>query len=142
MEVWHGIGPLFAVAEAEVHPALMLPFGLLLLCIAVMPFLHAQGWQRHHPKVAVGLGAVTVGYYLFFLHNTGRMLHVAHEYVSFIAFIGALFVVAGGIHIRVKGEATPRVNCLFLLLGAVTLTCCKCGCPAREKSVSRQSGCG
>ena len=44
----------------------------------------------------------------------------AHEYVSFIALIGSLFVVSGGIHIRVKGEATPRANVIFLLMGAVT----------------------
>jgi Na+/H+ antiporter NhaD/arsenite permease-like protein len=47
------------------------------------------------------------------------MLHVAHEYLSFIALIGSLFVVSGGIHIRVKGEATPAINCLFLFVGAV-----------------------
>jgi len=32
--------------------------------------------------------------------------------------IGSLFVVSGGIHIRVKGEATPLANVTFLLLGA------------------------
>jgi len=35
--------------------------------------------------------------------------------VSFIALIGALFVVSGGIHITVKGEATPFVNVVFYL---------------------------
>jgi Na+/H+ antiporter NhaD/arsenite permease-like protein len=33
--------------------------------------------------------------------------------------VGSLFIVSGGIHIGVKGEATPAVNCLFLLIGAV-----------------------
>ena len=41
------------------------------------------------------------------------------EYVSFIALIGSLFVVSGGIHINVKGEATPLKNVLFLFVGAV-----------------------
>jgi Na+/H+ antiporter NhaD/arsenite permease-like protein len=45
-----------------------------------------------------------------------RMLH---EYFSFICLIGSLFVVAGGIHLKVKGEATPRDNVVFLALGAV-----------------------
>jgi Na+/H+ antiporter NhaD/arsenite permease-like protein len=58
-------------------------------------------------------------YYLFGLHAYTRVLHVAHEYVSFIALIGSLFVVSGGIHINVKGEATPMTNVLFLLFGAV-----------------------
>src|SRR4029078_139646 len=48
-----------------------------------------------------------------------RMLHAGHEYASFIALIGSLFVVAGGIHIDVQGEARPLTNCLFLLIGAL-----------------------
>lgn len=45
--------------------------------------------------------------------------HTGAEYVSFIALIGSLFVVSGGIHINVKGEATPAGNVLFLLTGAL-----------------------
>jgi Na+/H+ antiporter NhaD/arsenite permease-like protein len=47
------------------------------------------------------------------------MLLSATEYVGFMSLIGSLFVIAGGIHITVKGEATPGINCLYLLLGAV-----------------------
>jgi Na+/H+ antiporter NhaD/arsenite permease-like protein len=103
----------------EPHPAMILPFALMLLAIALMPFIHLHWWERNFPKVAMGLGAITTIYYVFVLGNAGRMLHVGHEYVSFIALIGSLFIVAGGIHIDVKGEAKPWVNCLFLLIGAV-----------------------
>ena len=44
---------------------------------------------------------------------------MAHDYTSFIALIGSLFVVSGGIHISVKGEATPLGNVVFLFIGAV-----------------------
>ena len=47
------------------------------------------------------------------------MLHTAHEYISFIVLVGSLFVVSGGIHIGVKGEATPFANVIFLLAGAI-----------------------
>src|SRR5688572_4984148 len=110
---------LLAAATADPHPVMILPFALMLLAIALMPFINLPWWERHFPKVAVGLGAVTTGYYVFFLASGSRMLHVAHEYISFIALIGSLFVVAGGIHIDVKGEAKPWVNCVFLFLGAV-----------------------
>ena len=96
---------LLAAAVADPHPAMILPFALLLLAIALMPFINLHWWERYFPKVAVGLGAVTTIYHVFFLGNAARMLDVAHEYVSFIALIGSLFVVAGGIHIEVKGEA-------------------------------------
>lgn len=110
---------LLAASAIEPHPVMILPFALMLLAIALMPFVNLHWWEKHFPKVAVTLGAITAAYYVFALGNSGRMLHVAHEYVSFIALIGSLFVVAGGIHIDVKGEAKPWVNCLFLLIGAV-----------------------
>ena len=106
-------------AGVSPHPAMILPFALLLLAVAVMPFINQPWWERHYAKVALALGAVTTVYYVFVLGNGGRMLQVAHEYVSFIALIGSLFVVSGGIHIDVKGEAKPWANCLLLFLGAV-----------------------
>ena len=100
-------------------PWMTLPFGLLLGAIALAPLFCPDWWGRHYPKVAVGLGAITLGYYLFWLRAHVRVAHGATEYVSFILLIGALYVVSGGIHITVQGEATPRANCVFLLIGAV-----------------------
>ena len=114
--------PLLAVTLPDIpdpNPFFTLPFVALLLCMATMPLLLTKFWEHHYKKVAGGLGLVAVFYYLFGLHAGGRMLGVAWEYVSFIVFIGSLFVVAGGIHVRTKGEATPFHNALFLLGGAV-----------------------
>lgn len=98
---------------------MILPFGLLLGAIALAPVRFPNWWARHYPKVAYSLGAITLLYYLFGLHACQRVLHVGHEYASFIALIGSLFVVSGGIHINVKGEATPRSNTIFLFIGAL-----------------------
>lgn len=98
---------------------MMLPFAIMLLSIALMPFLRPLWWEHNYPKVSVSLGLFTAGYYVFVLRNHGHMIEVAHEYVSFIALIGSLFVVAGGIHIRVRGEATPWRNTVFLAVGGV-----------------------
>jgi Na+/H+ antiporter NhaD/arsenite permease-like protein len=100
---------------------MILPFGLLLAMIALAPLCFQKWWLRHYPKVAFGLGAVTLVYYLFFLPAAARhtVLETAGHYVSFIALIGSLFVVSGGIHINVKGEATPHVNVIYLFIGAV-----------------------
>jgi Na+/H+ antiporter NhaD/arsenite permease-like protein len=38
--------------------------------------------------------------------------------VGFMALIGSLYIISGGINIRVKGEATPTANVAFLLIGA------------------------
>jgi Na+/H+ antiporter NhaD/arsenite permease-like protein len=115
---------LIASASESVHSALpsygmVAPFALLLLCIALMPLFAAHFWEHHYPKVAVGLGLVTACYYLFVQKDWHPLHHAAHEYVSFMALVGSLFVISGGINIRVKGEATPMVNTVFLLIGAV-----------------------
>ena len=108
-----------ASAAIHPHPLMVLPFGLMLLSMATMPLLLPSFWGRSYRWIAVGLGSVCAAYYLFALGAGGRLLEVAGEYASFIIFIGALYTVAGGIHIRVKGEAKPWVNCLFLLVGAL-----------------------
>lgn len=100
------------------NPWMILPFGILLAAIALGPLINAAAWGKHYPKVAIGLGVITLGYYLFGLKVHLHVLGVAHEYVSFIILIGSLFVVSGGIHITVKGEATPWENVRFLLIGA------------------------
>lgn len=106
-------------ASLSPHPAMVAPFVLLLLSIALMPMLAGHWWERHYAKVAVGLGAITAGYYFFALHATTALAHAAQEYISFMALVGSLFVISGGINIRVKGEATPLLNVVFLLVGAV-----------------------
>ncbi|MFM2082999.1 MAG: hypothetical protein RL380_1690, partial [Verrucomicrobiota bacterium] len=107
--------------HTEVQPNLWMvaPFAVLLATIALAPLFFSGWWSRHYPKVALSLGTVTLVYYFFGLHAGERLAHTAAEYVSFIALIGSLYVVAGGIHINVKGEATPFVNVGFLLIGAI-----------------------
>ena len=69
---------------------------------------------------SIALGAAVAVYYVTKIPGgTGVFGHTMHEYFSFIVLIGSLFVVAGGIHIKVKGEATPLVNVVFLIAGAV-----------------------
>src|SRR5437762_13508422 len=101
------------------NPWMIVPFGVLLAAIALAPLFFADWWHKHYPKVAYSLGAIILAYYLIGLQGYERVWHTAAEYVSFIALIGSLFAVSGGIHINVKGEATPVVNVVFLFAGAV-----------------------
>src|SRR5882724_7850458 len=98
---------------------MMLPFGVLLALIALAPLFFADFWGRHYPKVACGLALLVIAYYLAALHAFGPVIETAHKYFSFITLIGSLFIVSGGIHINVKGEATPFSNVVFLLIGAI-----------------------
>jgi Na+/H+ antiporter NhaD/arsenite permease-like protein len=101
------------------NPWIILPFALLLGAMALAPLLAPNWWLRHYAKVALALGALTLGYYALILQDTPRILHTAHDYVGFIIMVGSLFVVSGGIHIGVKGQGTPLANVIFLLVGAI-----------------------
>ncbi|MSU47553.1 MAG: sodium:proton antiporter [Opitutus sp.] len=111
------------VVSNDIPLWLITPFGLLLLLIATMPLTPARVkhlWEHYYPHVSLALGAMVGAYYLVWIPRGGGILvHTLHEYFSFIALIGSLFVVSGGIHIKVKGEATPLVNVVFLAVGAV-----------------------
>jgi len=100
-------------------PWLLGPFILLLAAIALMPFINQAWWHHHYPKVALALGALVAACYLFLLHAPARVLDAGHEYISFIALVGSLFIVVGGINLRLKLAAKPETNVLFLLVGAV-----------------------
>jgi Na+/H+ antiporter NhaD/arsenite permease-like protein len=104
------------------HPSpwAIIPFGAVLLAIAIGPTLFHSWWNKHYPKLTLSLAALTVGYYLFLLpHGTDAIFHTAHDYFGFIALIGSLYVVAGGIHIHVGHDSSPSGNVLFLFIGAV-----------------------
>ncbi len=106
----------------SVNGWMALPFCALLAAISLGPSLFPTWWTRHYPKFVAVLALIVLGYYLGFLHAPKRRFCVAflaHEYFSFIALIGSLFVVSGGIHINVKGESTPAKNVLFLFVGAL-----------------------
>ncbi|MBR9974214.1 MAG: sodium:proton antiporter [Bacteroidetes bacterium] len=98
---------------------MIIPFVVLLLAIALMPFIAKHWWEHYFPHVSIGLGLITIVYYVFFLHNPVRMLHSGIEYFSFICLVGSLFVVAGGMHINLKGYASPFKNMIILAVGAV-----------------------
>lgn len=108
-----------SIASNPVPLALVAPFVLLLAAIALGPLWFSDWWGKHYPKVSAGLALFVVLCYAFGLHEIGHLLDTGSQYISFIALVGSLFVISGGIHITVKGEATPLANVIFLLVGAV-----------------------
>ena len=97
----------------------MIPFGLMLLTIAVAPLLVEEWWEsnKHKLTVAIFLGVPTAVCLIM-----GGMLHeLEHQlfgdYIPFIILLLALYVVTGGIHLSGDIKATPWVNTSFLGLG-------------------------
>ncbi len=106
--------------EQFVHSAWsMIPFGLMLLTIAVAPLIVEEWWEsnKHKLTVAIFLGVPTAVCLIM-----GGMLHeLEHQlfgdYVPFIVLLLSLYVVTGGIHLSGDIKATPWVNTSFLGLG-------------------------
>ena len=108
-----------SVPNPEPHPLSIVPFAALLLTIALAPALLREHWHRHYAKICAGFATITVAYYIFVLHGLARVLHAGWEYAGFIIVVGAFFVVAAGIHLQLRGRATPALNTLFLFAGAL-----------------------
>ncbi len=99
-----------------------LPFFGILLCIATGPLLFSGFWHRHYGKIAAGW-ALAVLLPLAALHGASTawaaLVHaLLAEYLSFIAVLFALYVVAGGILVTGNIPATPGANTALLALGA------------------------
>ncbi|HEX4084802.1 MAG TPA: sodium:proton antiporter [Chthoniobacteraceae bacterium] len=108
-----------AQVVADPNPLMILPFVAMLAAIACAPVVMRRHWERHYHQVSVALGAIPLAYYLWVLKRPDRIGEMAQEYVSFIALIGSLFVVAGGIHFSLRGGGRPFANTLFLLAGGL-----------------------
>jgi len=112
---------------AQTEPALgqllplwsVTPFVLMLLGIALIPLQWPHFWEQNRNKailsVVLGLPvALYVG-----LHDMTLLSHTTLEYVSFIALLGALFIISGGVVLRGDLRATPAINTGFLAIGAL-----------------------
>jgi len=98
---------------------IMVPFGILLVAIALAPLIAQHHWERHYHKLCVALASIVCLYYLFVVKQPARVVHAGIDYLTFIVVVGSFFVVAGGIHLRVKSPSGAMRNTLFLFVGAL-----------------------
>lgn len=101
----------------------LLPFGLLLLLIALLPLWHptAGWWEKNTNKLltAVLCGAAGAALYYVPTQDASRLLATVLDYLAFISLLTALFVVSGGISISGAFAGLPWINTVFLAIGAV-----------------------
>jgi Na+/H+ antiporter NhaD/arsenite permease-like protein len=97
----------------------VVPFGLMLVAIAVMPVVAAELWEHHRNKAALSLilGAPVAAWIGYLRPDVVAL--VVHEYAAFIILLGALFVIAGGIVVRGSLAGTPAVLTGILGIGAL-----------------------
>jgi Na+/H+ antiporter NhaD/arsenite permease-like protein len=97
----------------------VVPFVGLLLSIALLPLRAPRFWESHKNKGLVAfLWSLPVAAYFLF-HMPHELVLSLKDYSSFLLLLAALFIVSGGIVLKGDLKATPEVNTLFLLVGAV-----------------------
>ncbi|MDR2642802.1 MAG: sodium:proton antiporter [Planctomycetaceae bacterium] len=130
------------------HPPyfMVLPFVILLLCIAILPLIPAAShfWESNLNKflIAAILGVLTLFYYFFacdFPVELHWPLHsfvepsrggfalasavfinaIVDEFIPFIVLLFSLFTITGGIRIAGNLVASPFVNALILFIGSL-----------------------
>ena len=86
------------------------PFAGILLSIAIFPLLLPNFWHHHYGKVSLAWAALAMVPLaaVFGVHESAVLLNeaIVGDFIPFILFVGVLFVVAGGIHI--KGSFSGR----------------------------------
>ena len=96
----------------------VVPFAGLLLSIALLPLRAPHFWESHKNKGLVAFLWSAAGRIYFFSRCLKPVLSIK-DYASFLLLSTALFIVSGGIVLKGDLKATPEVNTLFLLFGAV-----------------------
>ncbi len=102
----------------------VLPFASLLLCVAILPLITPHWWEHNSSKgIVVAVLSIPMAAYLLTVwgnHGAGhQLLEKIHEYISFIALLGALYVISGGVYIRGSLSGTPLSNTALLGIGTL-----------------------
>src|SRR5438094_2168385 len=97
----------------------LIPFVLMLVCIAVLPMAVPEFWESNREQTFVSV-AVSVPVIVVVLSCDPRLMwHSILDYFSFLTLLASLFVIAGGIYVKGEYAGTPVVNTVFLGAGAI-----------------------
>lgn len=98
-----------------------IPFVLMLLSIAIFPLFWNRFWEKNKNKLIVAI-ILSLPVIVFLITDglSDRLYEtLLFDYIPFIILLGSLFTITGGIFLSGDIEATPKVNTIFLSIGAV-----------------------
>ena len=97
----------------------ILPFIIFLLLIAGMPLAFPRFWERNRNKAIITVIISLPAFIFLSLNFRIELIHNLKDYISFIIMLASLFIISGGILMRGDLRATPAVNSMFLIIGAI-----------------------
>lgn len=100
-----------------------IPFVGILLSLALTPLFLPDIWHSHYGKIALGWG-LSVIFPLISVYGLNTALTATFhtyfiEYIPFIVLAGALYIIAGGIKIKMNMPATPALNVVIMIAGTL-----------------------
>lgn len=114
-------------STASVPLWLCIPFAGLLLCIAVLPLVKAEWWEKNQP---IAVAAWSLLFIIPFAVKYGAGMAtetvlecILNDYLTFIVLLFGLFCVAGNITLEGDLAGSPRVNVIFLAIGTLLSSC-------------------
>ena len=114
-------------STATVPIWLCIPFAGLLLCIAVLPLVKPEWWEKNQP-LAVAAWSLLFIIPFAVTYSAGDAVEtvlecILNDYLTFIVLLFGLFCVAGNITLEGDLAGSPRVNVIFLAIGTLLSSC-------------------
>lgn len=102
---------------------LCIPFAGMLLCIAVMPLIKAEWWEKNR-KWAVIMWSLLFLVPFGIMYGGGAAVEhlvevIIGDYITFIVLLFGLFCVAGNISLEGDLQGNPAVNVVMLFIGTM-----------------------
>ena len=97
----------------------VIPFAALLLTIAILPLFAPHWWHDNRNKARLAILFAIPSTLIVLAYDAPALAHTALEYAAFVALLGSLFTIAGGIRVSGSLPGTPLANTGMLALGAV-----------------------
>lgn len=106
---------------------LCIPFAGLLLCIAVMPLLKPEWWEKNQAWAVIAWSLLFIIPSIV-MNGTGSTVEtvlecIINDYLTFIVLLFGLFCVSGNITLEGNLAGSPAVNALFLAFGTLLSSC-------------------
>ena len=98
---------------------MLIPFGVMLLSIAVAPLIAPRWWDKNINKLLYTLLVAIPTAILLVKYGLGEPLmeQILEDYIPFIVLLATLFVVTGGIKVHYATTPTPLANSIMLIIG-------------------------
>ena len=101
----------------------LIPFAGFLASLALIPLFAPKFWHQQFEIILGGWIAsflIPLAFQTGFFPTLSILTHsLLHHYLPFMALITVLFTIGGGIHISMRGKASPLMNASLLGFGAV-----------------------